>query len=42
MAQKCPQCGSHDVDDYGCMTCFSLAAVASMFTELEKEENDQV
>jgi hypothetical protein len=41
MEPKCQTCGSYDVDDYGCMTCFSLAAVGQMFSQLDKEENDK-
>lgn len=35
MTDLCKVCGSTDIDDYGCITCFMLASAASW----EDEEN---
>lgn len=40
-AKFCETCGSGDVDDYGCMDCFTFAAAILMFKQLDAEEDSE-
>jgi hypothetical protein len=37
MTDLCPVCKGTDIDDYGCMDCFMLGAIASWYKDEEEK-----